>query len=314
MIAQRSRGGLTLLEMLLVLFILSAIAYSTVSLTDRLDLQSRFDDTAVRLKNIRRAVVGDPNREANNSPIVSGFVADLGRLPNNLQELVEQGSMPSWQLDATSNQWFGWRGPYLDTIREMQSGLKAFRDGWGNIDPIPVNDALNFGWNVIVESSPGELVVQSYGSDGLAGAAPGDVYAADYPPLADPFVKQDNHQIDIQSWSVTISFHNPSGGASRLPNQNTDLRVRLYYPQNGSILSVDSNSKRLRRRTVRNSRTRDLDFVFPATPQLIPWGVRSLVVIDDSDSVYVPSSNVPRNATFVPRAQLPTLGFTWNLE
>ncbi len=313
MIPQRSRGGLTLLEMLLVLFILSAIAYSTVSLTDRLDLQSRFDDTAVRLKNIRRAVVGDPNREANNSPIVSGFVADLGRLPNNLQELVEQGSLPSWQFDATSNQWFGWRGPYLDTIREMQSGLKAFRDGWGNIDPIPVNDALNFGWNVIVEPSPGELVVQRYGSDGLVGGAPGDVYAADYPPLADPFVKQDDHQIDIQSWIVTISFYNPSGG-KQLPKKNAQLRVRLYLPQNGSIGSIDSKSTTLRKKSVADGSTIDLDFVFPATPQLIPWGVRSLVVIDNKGKVYVPASNVPRNATFVPRAQLPTLGFTWNLE
>ncbi len=313
MIAQRSRGGLTLLEMLLVLFLFSAIAYSPVSLTDRQDLQSRFDDTAVRLKNIRRAVVGDPNREANNSPIVSGFVADLGRLPNNLQELVEQGSLPSWQFDATSNQWFGWRGPYLDTIREMQSGLKAFRDGWGNIDPIPVNDALNFGWNVIVEPSPGELVVQSYGSDGLVGGAPGDVYAADYPPLVDPFVKRDDHQIDIQSWIVTISFYNPVGG-KQLPKKNAQLRVRLYLPQNGSIGSIDSNSTTLRKKSVADGSTMDLDFVFPAAPQLIPWGVRSLVVIDKKGKVYVPASNVPRNATFVPRAQLPTLGFTWNLE
>ena len=110
MISQRSRSGLTLLEMLLVLFILSAIAFSTVSMTDRLDLQSRYDDTAVRLENIRSAVVGDPSRQTNNSPIVSGFVSDMGRLPNNLGELVEQGAMPAWNLDATSNQWLGWRG------------------------------------------------------------------------------------------------------------------------------------------------------------------------------------------------------------
>lgn len=307
------RSGFTLLEVLMVVFILSAIALSTVSFTDELDQQIRFDDTATRSRYIRRAVVGDVSRDANGTPIVSGFVADVGRLPINLQELIEQGSLPSWQLDATSNQWFGWRGPYLETVREAVSGLKVYRDGWGNVDLVPANDALNFGWNVVVEPSPGQLVVQSFGSDSQVGGPAGDVYAADYPPVADPLVLQQDHQIDIQGWAVTISFFNPSGG-SKLPNQAKDLRVRFYYPQGGSIVSVDSNVKTLNRQSILDGKAQALDFLFPATPQLIPWGVRSLVVIDDTSAVYLAASNNPKNVTFLPRGQLPTKEFTWFME
>ena len=44
------------------------------------------DATQKRWNQIRKAIIGDTSRTLNNEPIVSGYVADMGRLPANLQE------------------------------------------------------------------------------------------------------------------------------------------------------------------------------------------------------------------------------------
>ena len=54
------RLGFTLLELLLVVFILSLIALSAVAIADRADEQLRYDDTNQHLQLIRRATIGDP--------------------------------------------------------------------------------------------------------------------------------------------------------------------------------------------------------------------------------------------------------------
>ena len=106
-------AGFTLLELLLVVAILSALALGTISLIDETDEQLRFDDSKTRLKQIREAIIGDLSSHIASPPSVSGFVADIGRLPNNVSELLNQGNLPSWSYDQTSGIWAGWRGPYI---------------------------------------------------------------------------------------------------------------------------------------------------------------------------------------------------------
>ena len=53
-----ARPGLTLLELMLVVFILSMVAFSAVSLTNTLDEQSRFEATRDRWDTIRQAIRG----------------------------------------------------------------------------------------------------------------------------------------------------------------------------------------------------------------------------------------------------------------
>ena len=84
-----------------------------------------------------------------------GFVGDIGRFPNSLSELVEQGALPAW--DITTG--VGWQGPYIE------QGFAAVDlyslDGWGN--------------PYIYSATTG--VITSLGSDGAAG---GSGYAADF--------------------------------------------------------------------------------------------------------------------------------------
>lgn len=82
------RRGLTLLELLLVVFILALVAASAVAIADRADEQFRYEETRSRLKQIRTAVVGENEPVYNGRKHLTGFVADMGSLPQNMMELV----------------------------------------------------------------------------------------------------------------------------------------------------------------------------------------------------------------------------------
>lgn len=209
------RAGFTLIELLLVIVILAAIAGSAVAMLETAtgDAQVRFDDTKVRLERLRTAIVGP---EGATTP--QGFVADVGRLPVNLTELVE---CPAALVGANPPIW---RGPYLRTL-PAPGGALVFPDGWGSSTGAP----LDFGWNVhlhlsladdattIAPIESGDLHVQSLGSDGVTTAiptppAPVDVYAADYPPTPDttvspqrlPFIRCADYLVSVAEQGCTL--------------------------------------------------------------------------------------------------------------
>ncbi|MEM9385910.1 MAG: prepilin-type N-terminal cleavage/methylation domain-containing protein [Pseudomonadota bacterium] len=75
----RNTRGFTLLELVLVLFILGLLATISTSFIETEDGQLRFDDSLARLDAIPAAVY---RRETlANSPVLSGFVVDNGQLP-----------------------------------------------------------------------------------------------------------------------------------------------------------------------------------------------------------------------------------------
>jgi hypothetical protein len=338
---------MTLLELLVVVFILSAIAFSIVSLTDQVDLQLRFDETEDRVEKIRGAVIIDPSIVVGGSVPISGFAPDMGRLPNSLAELVEQGTLPVWQYNATAQQWAGWRAPYLNVLAESLSGLKAFRDGWGNTDPVPAADALYFGWSFTVNQALGQLTIQSYGADGVADGAPGagsGVYDADYPPSpASPLVDQADYQVNLRGWSVWVLFDNTNGGGQvTVPN---DVRLRVYYPQEdgaggfnwpdaawpaNNALRDQAEYISLRlggiaaSRRVNAGQTRAMRFNFSSVAvnndKWIMAGDRTIAVVNNNDGLlYQAALNDPQPVKYVPRVSPPTSSntaalFAWLLN
>ena len=82
----RQRSGFTLLELLLVVFILSLLALSAISLTDSLDSsqdQFRYEQARNQAAKFERGLI----QRVVGQQSVSGFVSDMGGLPNNLLEL-----------------------------------------------------------------------------------------------------------------------------------------------------------------------------------------------------------------------------------
>lgn len=190
------RGGFTLLELLLVVTVLSAVAWMSLGVVSNNSDQVRFEDTRNRLQAIRRAIIGDTSRTVNGGPEVRGYVADMGRLPENLQALVYRQycknhpdittnasdectdaggtwvSQPTYVQDLTTGIWSGWNGPYLP-LGFGSSG--RYLDGWGRND-----DSNNFGWIYNADSpGTGDLTIRSRGRDGVAGGE--EPYDSDYP-------------------------------------------------------------------------------------------------------------------------------------
>ena len=94
MLAPRS---FTLLELLLVVFLLAAVAGMASSLGTQVDQQSRYDDTKVRRERIRVAILGEEERRVGQQVAIGGFAADMGRLPESLSELIEAPSSANLQ-------------------------------------------------------------------------------------------------------------------------------------------------------------------------------------------------------------------------
>lgn len=285
-------SGFTLLELMIVVFILSALAFSATSVIDEQDStrinEGRKNETERRWQESRRAVLGDPDKDA------FEFVSDMGRLPatDELRELFEQpancgagAEACDWQTDAKSGLSSGWRGPYL--VAPYEAGAtRYFRDGWGN--PTKTDFSGRDGWMLfeqnIAVNGAGSLTVQSYGSDGRVG---GINYAADYPPnksgesVPEAMLKATDYQVTVSGLAVTVRFSNPGDGTGpSLPSAATDLRLRLYYPKNGRPEFHESTD------TVTLEPINDgaasvgpyPQFTFPLNIT-VPWGERTLVVV-----------------------------------
>lgn len=338
-----NQTGFTLLELLIVVFILSAIAFSTVSFTTTADDQFRFEDTKTRLNQLRQAVIGQPTQMLNGEPAVSGFVADVGRLPDTIQELLENDcatEISCWALDANLNLWAGWNGPYLPVLPEQSTGERAFRDGWGN-----AGAAGNYGWGAFtIDQDAGTVIAQSLGSDGapnpsvVADYDAQDSYQRDFPPTSDPsndptappdpIIIQNDHQLDMRTILVTLANPGDGLGAS-LPASATDLRLRVYYPIDGNFDTTNtwpatdperdnadyiSDIQSLSAGEVPDGSSVQRTFSLPNDAPLVPWGVRALEIVENNATADIfPSTGVRRSVTLVPHTPPPTT-ITWNIE
>lgn len=218
--------GLTILELLLVVTILSAVAYTTLVVVDNNSSQVRFEDTRNRLDLIRKAIIGDPSRTINGQPEIRGFVADIGALPRNVQELVSReycsdpqhdnsgacvGAGASWETSAAAyayddatGLWAGWNGPYLAARPEMD--YAKYRDGWGNDD-----GSNNFGWQFSVDANA-NLLLQSLGMDGTLGPGTLGGYEEDYPRAGAEILVAENAHRTLITDANTAAQNDELGG------------------------------------------------------------------------------------------------------
>lgn len=211
-----SQSGFSLLEMMLVVLILSTLAFSAIDIVDNKDNQVRFEDTRRRLDLIRRAVIGETGAVYNGQRLLSGYSADNGLLPDDIQGLLMKPTdFDSYELknpifdpkpdavtginddagiplSASGEQLFkGYRGgSYLTS---PPGTVVAFYDGW-NVAALP-----NYGWKVNDPTPPpATFTVKSLGADGGIGGT--GVYDADISTELSP----DDWQVNVDGWGVTI--------------------------------------------------------------------------------------------------------------
>jgi type II secretory pathway pseudopilin PulG len=160
--------------MVVVVGILVILASLAVRSMDGVDQQTRFETTQRTMQNVSDAVLS-VGRDADGSSLISGFIADMGRLPRaygtdpntQLQELwsnpgkfqplaVRTPVGPAGDpCDPEVLLATGWRGNYL----RLGVGQSNLRDGWGKAF------VLSF-----VGSEMGITSILSLGADGSPGS------------------------------------------------------------------------------------------------------------------------------------------------
>jgi len=153
-ILTKTQSGFTLLELVLVLFIVALIATTPLLFIDNQDNQIRYDETLQKMQMIRDAII--QRQEYRNQPVLSGFVIDNGVLPpfptGKLDSLINYDEASStwlassgWQAFTAVTPYFntgttgklnddfalnkGYRSAYITRGLDSEGLLK---DGWGN--------------------------------------------------------------------------------------------------------------------------------------------------------------------------------------
>lgn len=306
--------GFTLLEMVLVLFLVGLMASATLMLTENVEDQAKYDETKRRMEIMRKAIVGDPTRTVNGGPEINGFVADMGRLPGCVREILEpnycvdaSGALPAWTIDASTGIGSGWRGPYIQVLAEQDNALR-FRDGYGNSDAF---DAQNSGWKT-VDVSGAELTLAS---DAFDLSSDADDVEAISPAL-----------IVANDWQINRLYIN-------LINQNTsdalpsdalgsDINVRIYLSDPTDYVTGDDNvntSLTIPVASIPSSSSKRYLFYFDNS-NVIPMGMHSYTVVCSDGKVFKGncSSGVElslpqdlRTFTFIPRQ---TMSLDWVIQ
>lgn len=138
--SSRKAAAFTLAELLVVLAIMSILTVVAVQSLVPVASQARFEATQRTIAEIQAAVEGPANSSA---AAVQGntacFLADAGRLPVNLNELLLYGGQsvttfayinatnPLGSAAVTATVPGGWRGPYM----RLGIGSTTVVDGWG---------------------------------------------------------------------------------------------------------------------------------------------------------------------------------------
>lgn len=313
--------GFTLLEMLLVVFLMGMLALATTAMVDNADEQQRFETTRSRLQQIRTAIIGDSSRTLNGEPMISGFVADMGRLPADIEELVELPSAGmKWKARdiihsgvVVGQLYGGWRGPYLDVMPSSGiSAVRAFPDGWGY--PVKAGHESNFGWNVI--SGVNALSIQSYGSDGGVGGT--SVYEVDYPAAG--------NLVDANDWLVDFSGVVPAFKITINGNVDatSNLMLYVYYMKDGSISTTAEAFASTTFSAVSGVSTQVFEEDRATGANILPTGrLAAIVVCTSNGKVFdgncdaefpAPAPPNPFYFTLLPRAFTQPIPITWNIQ
>ncbi len=286
-------SGFTLIELLLVVVILSMVAFMSLAAVENGSDQVRYEDTRNRLGLVRTGIVGERGPAFNGQRLLSGYVADNGLLPLNINGLTTQPAsydgfasiFPVFDSDPDANGindatntssptgdahrlFKGYRGSYL----LLPAGVTAFLDGWGN------------AWTetptvtTFTSTSPGKNNIVN----------PADVdYERDIPDT----ITVDDWRIDAGGWQITVTN---SSGSDLTVTGSQCYRVSLLVYINDADQANNFNWKRLTSECISGNVVNNTSYVltFPVTgggtgsyqPDTnIPQGEHLLVLVNDSD-------------------------------
>jgi len=240
--------GFTLVELLIVVAILSAVAMVSIGLMSEDRVQIHIDDTRNRLAVLRRAVLGVESPAYGGEMRLSGFVADNGRLPTDIHELLDRelldadgdvvrthaasaGVVPDHSVSIDSQCIQTASGAPLGEAARLLKGHRgnylagaahngAFRDGWGNVGQ--GDDAINFGWTVANDTNANSITFGSLGADNASGKSNG-LDAEDDQAMS---IADAEWRVPLDGWQITVS--NASSDAAPISISGLSAKLLVF--------------------------------------------------------------------------------------
>jgi len=205
--------GVTLLELLVVLMILSIVLTAAVKTWDVTLERGRAQTTASKLDQLVNVIVGDPDYIVAGNRADFGYVGDEGQVPLRLSDLVT----PPFNPDSV------WRGPYLrSTFNQSANGYRI--DGWG--------DTIIYGRETY--GSNDSLFVRSYGGRGVADRSRWQTRRFPYTYSALTNNPVQGQVVDVRGKSP-LEVSDSAQRSVIISN----LKVTLHWPRNGEMDSLD---------------------------------------------------------------------------
>ncbi|MDO8126377.1 MAG: prepilin-type N-terminal cleavage/methylation domain-containing protein [Candidatus Brocadiales bacterium] len=232
--------GFTLIEIVVTTAIFGILAASLVPLSIQEFQARRERATLTEMKQIYRAIVGEPAR------LNFGYAGDMGKLPDTLTDLNTQGIRPSYTTSTTNGIGMGWRGPYINVGRELGSYLK---DAWGNnyrygFVGDPGNDNTWGTADDVQGLDNGGIntgIIQSAGPDGVFastsavrnGTADDIIYPSRKVDINGDFQATVWFKRGVQDWLIDPIPDAEAG---------TTITVQVFYPNNGIETSLSDTN------------------------------------------------------------------------
>lgn len=160
-----NRKGFTLIEVIVILGVIAILAAIAVPLALRIFERTAEDATREELANLKKAMIGDPQKLQSSFRSEFGFLGDMGRIPANLDELLTQGSLPAFTFDTSKQAGAGWKGPYITGAAAGSAAAEFKKDQWGNDYTYSDTDFTN------ADGQAGDGKITSNGPNGTFGNA-----------------------------------------------------------------------------------------------------------------------------------------------
>jgi prepilin-type N-terminal cleavage/methylation domain-containing protein len=129
--SHKKSSGFTLIEILLAISLIGILSAVGITLISGSVDESRYDSTLREIREIRKALIGDPESMQGGFRSSFGYVGDLGSVPNATQGLNALLNLPaggsSWSMNTSARFRLGWNVPYLSTT---VTGEIALLDSW----------------------------------------------------------------------------------------------------------------------------------------------------------------------------------------
>ena len=156
--------GFTMMEMVIVLAIIGILGSLGFKAFDNVLTNIKFESTVKEMKNLKKAIVGDPHAIQNDIRASFGYFGDMGSLPSTLNDLVIKGSKPLMTVNTTLDKASGWNGPYLESsfVQDTDGNIT---DGFGN------SYIYSTAKTVSADGDSVYATITSNGADGSTGGA-----------------------------------------------------------------------------------------------------------------------------------------------